>query len=145
MTGLQYERLKRYLTQEELAEKAGLVAATIMRIETGETLDPIASTLLVLADALECSIEDLLREHPDEGERKRVARKTKIINMENVLLAYKEKTHTTFTELGNILNITREGARNACKRVPAKGKYISVLAAYEGMSEDDLQAEYLGA
>ena len=41
--------------------------------------------------------------------------------------------------------MTREGARNACKRVPAKGKYISILAAYEGMSEDDLHAEYLGA
>ena len=143
MTGLQFERMRKNMTQEELAAGAGLVSATVMRIETGFTHDPIASTLLACANVLECSIEALLKEHPNEGGKQRVCGETKIHNDSNALLAYKNATHSTFEEMGTILNLTKEGVRYACKCVPAKEKYISRLAAYEGIPVDEFCAAYL--
>ena len=145
MTGLQFERTKRNLTQEELAESVGLAAATIYRIETGITKNPIASTLLCVADAMGCPVGDLRKEYPDDDARTRITKGTSIVNDTNVLLAYKNATHSTFQKLGNILHLTHEGVRVACKRVPAHEQYVSLLADYEGMSVEELLAEYLPA
>lgn len=48
------------LTQGELAETVGIEQESMSRIETGMTM-PSLSRLLSLADALNCSIESLLR------------------------------------------------------------------------------------
>ena len=141
MTGLQYERIRKNLTQEELASRAGLDPITVRRIEKGQTSDPIASTLLACANVLGCAVDDLRKEYPDEVEKKRVGRETGIVNEANVLLAYKKATHTTFDALGSILHLTHEGVRVACKRVPAHEQYVSLLADYEGMSVEELLAE----
>lgn len=143
MTGLQYYRTKHHLTQEELASQAGLDPITVRRIEKGQTPDPIASTLLALADVLGCSIEELRKEYPGDSEKKRIGKETAITNEKNVLLAYKKKTHTTFDAMGKILHLTHEGVRVACKRVPAHEEYVALLAAHEGLSIENLLDEYL--
>jgi transcriptional regulator with XRE-family HTH domain len=56
---LRTERRRAALTQEELAEKAGVGIATIARIETGDIEEPRVSTLRKLAHALEIEPRDL--------------------------------------------------------------------------------------
>ncbi len=59
---LKRERRRSALTQEELAEKAGVGIVTIRRIEQGEKTEPRVSTLRKLAAALGISTRDLLEE-----------------------------------------------------------------------------------
>lgn len=49
------------LTQEELAERAGVSVRCIRKIETGKVVQPRQSTLRQLADALELSGEERSR------------------------------------------------------------------------------------
>jgi transcriptional regulator with XRE-family HTH domain len=59
---LRTERRRAALTQEELADKAGVGIATIARIETGEITEPRVSTLRKLAQALGTKPRDLLED-----------------------------------------------------------------------------------
>lgn len=54
-------RIKRGLTQEELAERTKLSVRTIQRIESGE-VDPRTYTLTLLAEALDVELETLTTE-----------------------------------------------------------------------------------
>lgn len=56
-------RMKRDLTQEELADRAGLHRTRIVEIE-GERYVPLLRTLVVLAMALDVGLEDLVKRHP---------------------------------------------------------------------------------
>jgi transcriptional regulator with XRE-family HTH domain len=47
------------LSQEAVAERAGLRASTVMRLERSEIANPLPSTLQALAEALDISFEDL--------------------------------------------------------------------------------------
>jgi transcriptional regulator with XRE-family HTH domain len=51
-------RIRAGLTQQTLAERAGLALRTLTRIENGEDIK--LSTLLAIADALNLSITDLV-------------------------------------------------------------------------------------
>jgi transcriptional regulator with XRE-family HTH domain len=51
-TGLKAAREKRRLTQTQLAERSGVSAATISRIEAGEILNPSTETARKLEEAL---------------------------------------------------------------------------------------------
>ncbi|MEU9498274.1 helix-turn-helix transcriptional regulator [Streptomyces sp. NPDC048196] len=54
-------RLHRNLTQERLAERAGLDRKTINRIENG-VMSPVLDHLLLIADALDVPLAVLVRE-----------------------------------------------------------------------------------
>lgn len=49
-------RLKNNLTQEELAKKANISRATVIKLESGEEMEVKISTLEALADALDCPV-----------------------------------------------------------------------------------------
>ena len=53
-------RKDRKLTQEELAQVSGVTRQTISRIEREQWKEGTVKTLLLLCDALKCSINDLL-------------------------------------------------------------------------------------
>lgn len=53
------EREAQQLTQEQLAERAGIHATTIGKIERGQQV-PSLALLVLLAKALACSVEELL-------------------------------------------------------------------------------------
>ena len=57
-------RDRQFLTQKELAEKAGITYATISRIENGAGAK--LSTIARLANALGITREQLIRTHPEE-------------------------------------------------------------------------------
>ena len=52
-------RTQKGLTQSELAEKIGVTQKDISRWETGER-NPKTDKLLIIADALQCDIKDLI-------------------------------------------------------------------------------------
>ena len=56
---VKWERIARTLTQEQLAEKAGISPAALVRIERNQS-DPHVSTIRKLADALDVDPRDLL-------------------------------------------------------------------------------------
>ncbi len=58
---LKQKRIRRALTQEELAQKAGLTTASVARIERNET-EPRMSTLRKLAKALDIDPAELVGE-----------------------------------------------------------------------------------
>lgn len=53
-------RLEKDMTQEELAVKAGIPYATLIKIEGGAVKNPTINTLQKLAQALEVSVDELL-------------------------------------------------------------------------------------
>lgn len=59
MVRLREWRERRFLTQQQLAEAAGVAPATIVRIEQGQ-VTPNFGTLRKLAQALGCSLDDLV-------------------------------------------------------------------------------------
>lgn len=58
------KRKERKLSQNQLAKKAGIAQATLSAIESS-TKSPAVDTVEKLADALECSISELLGEKQD--------------------------------------------------------------------------------
>lgn len=60
-------RIKRGLTQEELADKTVVSARTIQRIENGE-VDPRAYTLQMIAKALDVDFSYFIENKPDESQ-----------------------------------------------------------------------------
>jgi len=54
-------RIKAELSQDALSKLAGVTLYTITKIETGATLDPRVETLKKIADALNCTVDDLLK------------------------------------------------------------------------------------
>lgn len=56
-------RKQHNLTQEQLAEKAGLSRLTIINLETGKVDNVSGKTLKSLSDALGCTIDDLFSSH----------------------------------------------------------------------------------
>lgn len=59
-------REKAGLSQTELGKKIGVRQSTIAMWENGENL-PRASTLIKLAEILECSVDELLKEEKEAG------------------------------------------------------------------------------
>jgi len=60
MNALKKMRLKRRLSQEDIAKKMGVTPATVCRWENGEFL-PRADKLIALAKILKCSVGALLK------------------------------------------------------------------------------------
>lgn len=60
MNALKKMRLKRRLSQEDIAKKMGVTPATVSRWENGEFL-PRADKLIALAKVLKCSVSALLK------------------------------------------------------------------------------------
>ena len=66
MIALKEMRLKRKMTQQELARKSGVLQQTIASIETGARANPGVMTLYPLCIVLKCTVDDLIRTDPDE-------------------------------------------------------------------------------
>lgn len=62
-------RKARGLTQQKLAEKAGVSMIVVTKIEQGSTKAPSMASLVKLADALVVSIDDLIGRKPPKGPR----------------------------------------------------------------------------
>jgi transcriptional regulator with XRE-family HTH domain len=54
-------RQNKGMSQDKLSKLAGLTLHTIAKIESGATLDPRVGTVKLIAQALGCSVDDLLK------------------------------------------------------------------------------------
>jgi Zn-dependent peptidase ImmA (M78 family)/DNA-binding XRE family transcriptional regulator len=63
---LSLARKRRQLTKKELAEKSGITAVTLTRLETGKTTDPSIETLSALANVLGYPVEFFFGENYEE-------------------------------------------------------------------------------
>lgn len=54
------QRLKKELTQEELAQKAGIPYVTLVKIERESVKNPTIDTIKKIAKALEISLDELI-------------------------------------------------------------------------------------
>jgi len=54
-------RIKAEISQDKLSKLAGITLYTITKIESGATLDPRVETLKKIADALNCTMDELLK------------------------------------------------------------------------------------
>jgi Zn-dependent peptidase ImmA (M78 family)/transcriptional regulator with XRE-family HTH domain len=59
-------RKRRQLTKKELAEKSGITAVTLTRLETGQTTDPSIETLKALAEVLRYPVDFFFGESYEE-------------------------------------------------------------------------------
>lgn len=58
------------LTQQKLAEKAGVSMIVVTKIEQGSTKDPSMSSLVKMADTLEVSLDELIDRKVSKVHRK---------------------------------------------------------------------------
>ena len=70
LPGLKPARLRRFVSQEQLAKEAGVTEATVVRIEKGQPAR--LSTIRKLATALGVAPEDLVKE-PEQGQTEAAA------------------------------------------------------------------------
>ncbi len=67
MVKLKEMRERRQLTQAELAAKSGVTQQAISKIESCNRKNPSISTMYKLANALRCTVDDLLNP-PEESQ-----------------------------------------------------------------------------
>lgn len=60
-TNISRYRKQQDLTQKELAERAGIDLFTLSKIETGTTPNPTIETMKRIADALNMSVDHLMK------------------------------------------------------------------------------------
>lgn len=53
------ERLKKGMTQEELAKKSGVNRTTIVQLENGEDINITTKTLMKIAESLDVNVKDI--------------------------------------------------------------------------------------
>jgi len=54
-------RKKHHLSQEQLAQKAGITYSTLIKIESGNNKNPTIDTLKKIADAVKVGVDDLIK------------------------------------------------------------------------------------
>lgn len=64
--GIREKRVSLKMTQEELAEKAGVARQTIINLENGLRADVKVLTLIKIAKALDCKVEEILPQEESE-------------------------------------------------------------------------------
>jgi transcriptional regulator with XRE-family HTH domain len=55
-------RKEKKLSQEELAKEAGITYTTLAKIESGNNTNPTVKTIQKIAQALDVTIDDLMKE-----------------------------------------------------------------------------------
>lgn len=75
-----------YLTQSDLAERAGVAARSVHEIESGRRERVLAKTVMLLAEALEMSVEELLTVGAETGDPAGVAERTPRFPWRGVLI-----------------------------------------------------------
>ncbi len=58
---IKYHRKRIRLSQDKLSKLAGVAYNTIVKIESGENLNPTIETLMKIAEALKIDISDLVK------------------------------------------------------------------------------------
>ena len=149
MNGVKYYRIKNGMTQNELIRRSGISQWALWRMEhTGRESGLhglMPEYYLRLREVLGVTVDELLREDLPEVEdnvRVRNMRSSSSDCNENCLAIYRQRHRLTLRELADILHVSHESVRLASQTTGVPQKYISRLAEYEGLSENEFQNKY---
>jgi len=95
------------LTQSELAETVGIEQESMSRIETG-MITPSLSRLFLLADALNCSLESLLRSASNRKQDQALTLETLLDGLDDAERAFAVRIVSEFAEFSR----ARKNKRN---------------------------------
>ncbi|MCR5137171.1 MAG: helix-turn-helix domain-containing protein [Oscillospiraceae bacterium] len=140
INGIKFFRQKNRINNAQLAERAGVSVATIIKLEKKIDKKTKLSTCKAIADALGVSIEMLLDNYDEsdllDGDNRRTSKRKEFGSSE--IAVYCSKHNLTFQQLADRLGMkSRERARQLCQENEAKIKHIKRLAAYEGLSIEE--------
>ena len=145
LCGVRYQRKRAHMSMAVLAERAGVSATVLGRIERlGISLHTRKSTLLALARALHCTVDDLLELHVKAELRPgdRSSMRCRSLRETNLIDNYRVANNLTFRALAAQLGISYQGAYNNCLRSPVSMKYVRRLCEHEGLSLADFLDKY---
>ena len=147
MTGLEFYRIKKDLSRNELAEQVGCVTATVALYEKLVQEGKGRSSLwLTFSNALGVPVSELMRtDLPELVDRKNgwLNRPSRTANPDNPIAVYRAAKHLTYGEISEIIGCTtREAGRLACAKTTPSKKHIVALARYEKMSPEEFIRKY---
>ena len=145
MNGIQYCRKKNRMSIKELAGKAEVCPMTISKLEKADQIRVSCLTLHRIACALGVTMDDLLKNYPDElitpSDRTPFPQRTGCPT--NCVSNYRLAHNLSHEELGRRLgNRTRSLSQIACKLETPKDKHVKALAAWEGISDKAFREKY---
>ena len=145
LCGVRYQRKRAHMSLAALAERAGISVTVLGLIERlGISLHTRKSTLLALARALHCTVDDLLELHAKAELRPgdRSSRRSRSLCETNIVDNYRVANNLTFRALGDQLGVSYQAALNNCRRKPVSMKYVRILCAREGLTPADFMDKY---
>ena len=136
ITGVEFHRLKRRLSVFELARQSGIPPKTIHKMENGLSLTMSARSYIEVSKALGVTVDELIQDYDEsmlsDGDRPRCWQAVK--PPVNTIANYRLAENLSLQQLGNMLGVTREGARRICMRDSVSDKHIARLAEATGMT-----------
>lgn len=142
MLGIKYYRLMENRTQEDMAAMLGIGAPLYISLEKDKDTPHKASLYIDLSRIFGVSVDDLIKEYPDEM----LASKHNAIPKQRVPVnsigVYLQVNNHTLRSMGCLLGVSYESVRVICARSEVAQKYIQRLADIEGISKDEFEKKY---
>ena len=140
ITGVRFYRLKGRMSVLELARRADINPANIHRMEHGLKPTMSAGLYISVAKALGVTLDELVKDYDSSlltaGDRPTCWQTVQ--SPANVIANYRLRENLSLMQLGDLLGLTREGARRVCMRDSVSDKYITRLAEATGMTTSEL-------
>ncbi len=146
MNGIRFYRQKNRLAICELSQLAQVSAPVIRSLEKKIQPNTALSIYLRLTDALGITLDELLDDYDPallkDGDRHAHAR-TKSKPARNPIAVYRRDENLSLQQLADRLGVTsREWARRVCDSKSVRPQHLQLLAAYEGVTEDEFLLRY---
>ena len=142
MLGIKYYRLMENRTQEDMAATLGIGAPLYISLEKDKDTQHKASLYIDLSRIFGASVDDLIREYPDEILASKHNAKPKQHEPVNCIGVYMQINNHTLRSMRGLLGVSYQMVRVICARSEVAQKYIQKLADVEGISKDEFEQKY---
>ena len=142
MLGIKYYRLMENRTQEDMAATLGIGAPLYISLEKDKDTPHKASLYMDLSRIFGASVDDLIREYPDEILASKHNAKPKQHEPVNCIGVYMQINNHTLRSMRGLLGVSYQMVRVICARSEVAQKYIQKLADVEGISKDEFEQKY---
>lgn len=144
MTGCRYWRLKRRMTLQEVAQRSGRSAATILHMERSLSLTTSSMIVADLARVLGVTMDELMTTYPDDAlvEGDHPLRQVAVEG--NLLGRYRVAHNLTYQELAARLGqSSKQHAQIVCNYPQPPQRTLIRLAEHEGITVDEFVRRYM--
>lgn len=144
ITGVEFYRLKRRLSVLELARQSGVSPKNIHKMQRELSPTMSAKSYILVAKVLAVTVDEIVLEYDenllDAGDRPRCWQT--VMPPANIIANYRLAENLSLKQLGDMLGLTREGARRVCMRDSVSDKYTTRLAEAAGMTTSEFVVCY---